>query len=57
MRTIPLAWRCCSIERSYSIQNDLMGAIVSSYPEHRNGPEFVQCLLDAYADINKVVVT
>lgn len=33
-----------------------MGAIVSSYPEHRNGPEFVECLFDAFADINKAVV-
>lgn len=33
-----------------------MGAIVSSYPAHSNGPEFIECLKSAYADINRVVV-
>lgn len=33
-----------------------MGAIVSSYPAHRNGAAFIECLKEAYADINKVVV-
>lgn len=43
-------------ESSYSIQNDMMGAIVSSYPAHRDGSGFIECLKEAYADINKVVV-
>lgn len=40
----------------YSIQDDMMGAIVSSYPAHRDAPGFIECLKEAYADITKVVM-
>ncbi|XP_050086189.1 carnitine O-palmitoyltransferase 2, mitochondrial [Anopheles aquasalis] len=39
----------------YNIQDGYLGAVVSNYRPHRNGPEFVDCLREAYEDISKVL--
>lgn len=39
----------------YSIQDELLGAIVCSHPGERNVSGFIDCLRDAYEDINQVV--
>nr|CAG4650079.1 EOG090X04D9 [Sida crystallina] len=39
----------------YSIQENLLGAVVTTYPPHRNGSDFVACLHSAFRAIENVL--
>ena len=47
----------CFSQNRYSIQENLLGAVVTSYPPRRNGSDFVACLHSAFRAIEKVLRT
>lgn len=39
----------------YSIQDEFLGTVFTNYPEHTNGPEFVDCLRESFDEITNIV--